>query len=198
MVALFIDEALFASFHSGEEKAFSAIFEMYYPRLVIYAFQLTDAEPEAKEIASDVLSRAFGRYIIYMSAAHLNNYLYASVRNAAIDYLRYRHIRDQKFDDYLAVQLNDNELVNIELDSALLEKLYQAIELLPEKSRQVIHGLYVEQLSYKELAEKLGTTVKNIENLRAYALKKLKNELGPSVSLSLLVVLLSRYLHVFA
>ena len=54
-----------------------------------------------------------------------------------------------------------------------------AIQKLPEKSRQVYQMAWEENLSYNEIAEKLGLSSKTVENHVGIALRKLRESLGP-------------------
>ena len=189
------DCELLAAWRDGKEKAFEAIFHRYYARLVTFAFQIIENEAQAQEIASDALFLLYKKQRDFTNVNHLVSYLYVVVRNDCIDYLRSFKAYTIRCKVYTAETLDETDWVNIELDGVLLKRLYDSIENLPVKSRQVIQYLYIDQLSYQKVAELMETTVKNIENIRAYALKKLKRDLNNSLSPVLVAVLLTAFSH---
>ena len=184
-------DELLASFRLGDQRAYAAIFEKYYPRLVVFAFQIIDNEAQSEEIASDSLAKLFNRAHLYETTDHLQSFLYLATRNSAINYLKYLRTFTETYKEYVSHQFDEIDMLNQELDAALLEKLYQSIERLPERSRQVINYLYIQRLSYQRIAELMQTTVKNIENIRAYALKKLREDLTQSNSPAILMSLIA-------
>jgi RNA polymerase sigma factor (sigma-70 family) len=184
-------DELLASFRLGEHRAFSTIFEKYYPRLVVFAYQIIGNEGQAEDIASDSLAKLFNRAHLYETTDHYESFLYLATRNAAINYLKYLRTFTETYKEYVSRQFDEIDMLNQELDAALLEKLYRSIEHLPEKSRQVINYLYIQKLSYLKVAELMETTVKNIENIRAYALKKLREDLSQSNSPTVLMAFIA-------
>ncbi len=66
------------------------------------------------------------------------------------------------------------------MENEELKKLISdAIESLPEKSRQIYKMAWEENLSHKEISEKLGITPKTVENHVGIALRKLRAALLP-------------------
>ena len=66
--------------------------------------------------------------------------------------------------------MENNELYNL---------IESAIQKLPEKSRKVYQMAWEENLSYAEIAEKLGLSSKTVENHIGIALHKLRESLKP-------------------
>ena len=73
----------------------------------------------------------------------------------------------------------------------LTELLEQALQRLPENLRETFLLSRVERLSYKEIAERLGISVKAVDNRLSRTMKILKHELKDY--LPLLLFLLSIY-----
>jgi len=71
----------------------------------------------------------------------------------------------------------------------LEEALHAAIDTLPEKCRVVFNLSRFEQLSHREIAEKLGISVKTIENQITKAMKILRDALANHTELSSAVIL---------
>ena len=73
----------------------------------------------------------------------------------------------------------------------LTELLEQALQRLPENLRETFILSRIERLSYKEIAQRLGITVKAVDNRLSRTMKILKQELKDY--LPLLLFLLSIY-----
>jgi RNA polymerase sigma-70 factor (ECF subfamily) len=65
----------------------------------------------------------------------------------------------------------------------LQEQINQAIDGLPERCRMIFLLSRFEDMSYKEIAQKLDISVKTVENQISKALKVLRDVLGPFLSL---------------
>ena len=72
------------------------------------------------------------------------------------------------------------------MDKELQQLLENAIKQLPENLREVFILSRVEQLSYKEIAERLDITVKAVDNRLARTMKILRQELKDYLTIILL------------
>jgi len=83
------DEQLVALVRSGDGRAFDAIHDRYRPRLVAYARQfLGGAHHDAEEVVQDAFIRALGALTADSRDIALRPWLYAIVRNRALDLVR--------------------------------------------------------------------------------------------------------------
>ncbi|MDR1585401.1 MAG: sigma-70 family RNA polymerase sigma factor, partial [Prevotellaceae bacterium] len=102
-------------------------------------------------------------------------YLFQAARNKSLNFLRRKK---------QTVSLNAVEFDIVETNTASLEteELYRLIQEavldLPDKCREVFHLSRNENLSNKEIAEKLGISVKTVEAQITKALKRIKDFLG--------------------
>ena len=191
------EKELIRGLNAGSSRSHEIIYERYFPRLIVYAYNIIENEDHAQDIASETIIKIFGRRDYFSSLSHLEGFLYITARNASINYLRdqknFKTLTRQYIPD-IPDEFDKWDLVNAQLDGAMLETIYQAIERLPERSRQVIDLLFIQKLSYAKAAEIMETTPKNIENMRAYALKKLYQDLSGKIDpkdLAAVIILLS-------
>ena len=105
-------------------------------------------------------------------------YLFKSVLNRSLNY-----IRDQKKIIHSELPGSENQLTDYLDSSSFLEeselsqRISEAISNLPEKCRNIFTMSRFEDLSYKEIADKLGVSVKAVEAQMTRALKLLRNDL---------------------
>tara|TARA_Y100001960_G_scaffold288606_1_gene327825 strand:+ start:2744 stop:3298 length:555 start_codon:yes stop_codon:yes gene_type:complete len=99
---------------------------------------------------------------------------FAICRYKLIDYIRkYQKISENEInnDEYIATFVDES--TNIE-DEGLDEKLQSAIDSLPERQRQVVIMLKVNDYSIKEVANELSLSVANVKTIAHRAYKALR------------------------
>lgn len=169
-----LKELSFEEFKDGSESAFEICFAKFYPVLAIFSYKYTNDESQSQDIASDVLMKAFTDRKKFESEKHLISFLYYVTRNDSVNFLRHEKFENKKEKIFLSNTFSEVDILNSQLDVALCEHIYLAIEKLPTRTKQIITSLYIDQLSYKEVSELYGVTKKNIENVRHYGLCKMK------------------------
>jgi len=171
-----------SAFLSGE-KDFKLLFEAYYPRLLRFAGAYTGDRHEAENIVQNVFLRLWEKRGSLPMDAHRSAYLLTMVKNHCLDFLRHQQVvnnystnrkaelqQEMAFNHY-AVSKFDPEKMDIETLEQLVEK---AIGELPEQCRKVFELSRYEGLKHKEIAIKLGISVKTVEAHISNALKVLR------------------------
>ena len=164
------------------EKGFKRIFETLYPRLFRFAREYV-GDSVAEDILQNVFLKLWEKRASLPIDTHLNAYLFTMVKNQCIDFLKRQQTvnrfsikrkaelqREMVFNCY-AISKFDPEQTDIETLERLVEK---AIAELPEQCRKVFECSRYEGLKYKEIAEKLGISVKTVETHISNALKILR------------------------
>lgn len=187
-----IDLELYNQFKTGSREAYQSLFEKYYPQLVRFAMVYVKDSDIAEEIVQDLFVKLWIKKDTLKIKSAFKSYLFSAVRNRAFNYFR-----DKK------------EYLNVESDLPLIDKISShqdstnfdfeklqaavksAIEALPEKCRKIFRMSREEELTYKQIAEKLDVSPKTVENQMGIALKKLRESLQPILKclVSLLVLL---------
>jgi RNA polymerase sigma-70 factor, ECF subfamily len=160
------DEALAERIRAGDGEAFELLFRRYYGRLHAFAVSLTRSPDSAEDIAVDVFARIWERRADWSVHASVRSYLFTAVRNEAIASLR----RQRMVEPAAA----DADLHARELAAALDE----AIDQLPERSREALLLHRKHGLSYAEVAETMGISARTVEVHIRRAFKALRISLG--------------------
>jgi len=109
----------------------------------------------------------------------LNAYLYRAVHNESLNFLKHQQVRTnhQLHVAYsMKQQTADSEQ---KVASAELEKhIHKALNELPEQCRTIFQLSRFDELKYLEIADKLGLSVKTVENQMGKALKLLRIKLA--------------------
>lgn len=139
---------------------------------------LHDGE-NAEEMVQDVFVKIWENAPRLQIETSLLSYLYSSVRNACLNYLKHEKIKKKHEQETLQennISESTESPVNFNFFKVLLA---QTIGLLPEKCRQIFEMAKFEGLSYEEIAEYLQVSVKTVENQMGIALKKLRENMTP-------------------
>ena len=170
---------------SGDKGAFNMLFRSYYSTLVFIAHDILRDRLLAEEAVQDVFVKFWKTVSNLSISTSLGSYLAAMVHNRCIDYLRAneRRIKTVSIENP-EVQLTLHELgmeasFEEELFSDSMEiTLKRALEQLPPQCRQIFVLNRFDDLSTKEIAEKLNISVSTVKTQIARALKKLKEAVG--------------------
>ena len=177
------------AYHNLDKQLFEQLFREYFSSLCNFALGYVNDLDTAKEIAQEVFINLWDKKDSITSDKSVKAYLFTSVRNRCLNYIR----DHKKFRSYvLDVEIEENKEV-FENDSITqaetLAKIHQAINKLPEKCKQVFELSRFEELKYKEIAEKLGISIKTVEVQISKALKILREELKELIISLLLIIL---------
>ena len=167
------------------EKELKKLMNKYYSQLCVVSVQYTDSLEIAEDIVQDVFLRFWEDNKLLFVETNPKAYLFRSVRNASIDYIRKNNYR--VFTDIEEANLISEEEISEEELSLQYERLYRIIGQLSPQERTVLNTIVVENKRYKEVAEEMNISVNTVKTYFARALRTLRKELP----LSILLILLS-------
>jgi len=169
-----------------DKNDFERLFRQYYSTLCGFARGYVHSMSIAEEIVGDVFVRYWNDRQDITIKVSLKDYLFKSVRNACIDYLR----KEQKI-QHNTSYIDDTDIVCITLadlgedpldyliSAETEQQIMKAIDELPERYRQTLILCRLEEMSYEEAAQVMGISKNTIKsNLRealAILMKKLQN-----------------------
>jgi len=176
------DAPIIARIQTGDHKAFGEVFLAYYDGLCRFAESYTRNPTDAEEIVEQVLARVWERHDTFSPSAGIGSYLYAAVRNRAINVIRdarareswaAAHAEDVSVDAPPGMGMPPASMVAMLEREELGAVLHRVIERLPEHRRAVVTMRWFGGLSYAEIAAALGTSVNAVEIQLRRALKSL-------------------------
>lgn len=144
------------------------LFNRYYKPLCVFAFKYVDDLSVSEDIVQEVFIKIWEKDII---PDNLSSYLFSSVKNSCVSYLR------KQYPEYIAltddVAFYDQKCV---MDNADLKQqnLVKAIENLPEKSREVFKAVVLSDMKYKEVADEFNISVNTVKSNLARSFRLLR------------------------
>ena len=174
-----VDESeLLSRLRHGDEDAYSSIFREHYPGLVVSATRLLGERALGEEVAQDVMLELWRRRESLVLTGPLRAYLQQATRNRALNRLRQGRTA-QRGEVFVrgpsASPAADADAISGELRIAA----ERAIASLSAPQREVFQMNRERGLTYGEIAEQLGISVKSVEARMGRALKLLREQLAP-------------------
>ena len=173
-----------------DKKTFEELFRSFFPSLVLFAQKYVPDQDTAKEIVHNVFLNLWEKRQQVDTSSPLKSYLFTSVHNRCLNY-----IRDQKkFDrDETRFQRLDSTAFNDGVDrleeQELEQQIYDALQALPDKCREIFSMNRFYGMKYSEIAEKLGISIKTVETQMSKALKILREKLADYLGMIILFIL---------
>jgi RNA polymerase sigma-70 factor, ECF subfamily len=159
---------------SRDLKSYETLFRELFKPLCGFALKYVDDFEEARNLVHEVFITVWEKYETLPPDTNFRSYLFTSVRNRSLNYLRDRkkHLSLEK------VKEDNFSESNTALETGELEtEIEAAIQSLPEKCRQIFEMNRVEGLKYAEIADKLGLSIKTVEAQMSKALSVLRERL---------------------
>jgi RNA polymerase sigma-70 factor (ECF subfamily) len=161
-----------------DETAFEQVFKTHFKRLHAYAFTLLRDDVEAEEMVQQVFFKLWERNETLSLSGSVSAYLYRAVHNESLNYIKHQKVRSNHQLHVAYSMKNEVEHPAKKVMAGELEKkIHSALNELPEQCRTIFQMSRFDELKYREIADKLGISVKTVENQMGKALKLLREKL---------------------
>lgn len=172
----------------GNKQAFDTVFLKYFNVLHRYVISIINEKDDAEEIVQNVFYRIWTKRSQLKDEGFLKSFLYRSVRNESLNYIKHQKVRN-KFGIHYGDNQNDSGNLTSEiLVMELRREIYAAIDELPERCQAVFQLSRFEQMKYSEIAKELNISVKTVENHMGKALKILRVKMAEFLVLFFLLI----------
>lgn len=190
IIDIYDDKAALKDLLNSEKKGLEYLFKKYHSFLVKFSIQIVKREEVAEDIVQDLFFKLWGNRKQKEQVQHIKSYLFQSVKNQSINFLKSSKSNIQSDDLYKFDHLTKNNVDELVQYESLQESIQKVLLKLPEKCRIIFKLSRFEQKSYKEIADKLNISIKTVENQMGKALKIMREELKEFVALVILLFLL--------
>lgn len=178
------DQELTALLKEGDHMAFAEIFDRYNSLLYIHAFKKLKTREEAKDVVQDTLSTLWYKHEVLDAASNLGGYLYTVLRNKIFDLLS----RQQVSNKHIVSLQHYLDSGNVFADHLIREKqlaviIAKEIAALPPRMREVFELSRKENLTHKQIAERMAISEETVKDQVKKALRKLKPRIGLTIAM---------------
>ena len=183
-------ESLQLILDKGNKKAFTDFYTQYFKRLLIESDKYVKDIHVAEEVVQDVFLKIWERSDDLTQILSIKSYLYRSVINTSINYVNRQRNLEQHHQKMLN-EFTEDQADQLDEENELIVLLFDEIEKLPPKCKEIFKMNRFERLKYREIALKLDVSERTVENhianalrlLREAMLKKRNVEIGSSTRL---------------
>ena len=151
--------ALIRRCRAGDKAAWDEFVSLYWQRLFSYAYKTTRDPDLAADLVQETFLRVVQKVERYTEEGKFEAWLFRIMVNLVRDRARAnarRHVRSTVVDAEAGKEMTDHLPAKATVDDAEhreeKEKLYGALEQLPELDRQVLLLRHYSSLSFKEIA----------------------------------------------
>ena len=183
------EKTILIRLQQGDRSAFSFIFTYYYADLVNFAYTFTKDRDVSEEIIQEIFLKLWENRGSIQINTSVKSFLLRSVQNRCIDWIRHLDIHDKYRNSVMAAPLLvENDTDRYMLHAELQSSLKKALEILPEEISTVFIMNRFEGLTYQEISQKQGISVRTVEVRIGKALHFLRDKLKDYLLPALLVM----------
>jgi RNA polymerase sigma-70 factor (ECF subfamily) len=158
-----------------DQFAFEKIYTFYYNKLYSLALSIVKSEEAAEEIYNDVLLNIWKNRASLPEINNFTVYLYVAIKNQSLRCLSRLNKINQVNIDEINIEIRDFSPTAHDqmISSEFLEVINEAIDTLSPQCKLVFKLVKEDELKYKDVAQILNMSIKNVEYHIANALKKI-------------------------
>ena len=180
-----------------DKRRFEVFYKKYYRPLFTVAYRYVGHRETAEEIVHDVFINIWNKADQLNIQTSMKSYLFRSIINSSLNHIKKEKLQFEKQSAYKIV--HDQNLANQEHDAdgaeeALFKGLEDALELLPDKCKQVMYLSRFGKLKQQEIADQLEISIKTVKNHLTYGFKKLREHLEKHQQLTIWIMLLFNFI----
>lgn len=189
----YTDQDLLRLICERDEQAFTALYERYYLALCKKAFQRVPSRPLVEEMVQDVFVNLWMKAAELDAAGNIRAYLYATLRNKVLHQIRMEYTRALYLKKITAEAREPRQAPGLQAIYARETEEYFAktIDTLPPQCREAFMLSRFEELSYKEIAERMRLSVNTVEKHVGKALRILRMRMNSYSEVLLVLIMFS-------
>lgn len=156
------------------ERYIKKIFDEHYRSLVLFANRFLSID-ECEDLVQDIFVSIWEKENAFHDELQLKVFLYKAVRNKCYNVIKHNLVKN-KYAKSAIVSLEDDDLFLKQiLEEDIVNQLYNAIEILPDRKKEIIK-LSLKGLKNTQIAEELGIQLQTVKTLKSQSYKILRDQ----------------------
>lgn len=186
----FKDQELIVLLKEGDGIALRELYNRHWGAMFLHAVKMLRDEDKAKDVVQETFINLWKKSDTLTLRSNLSVYLFSAVRNRVLNLIRDENVRKGYIDLFsLYVDEHANDTLEAINKKELLLAIEVSIRKLPNKMKQVFELSRKDQLSHREIANKLNISEGTVSRQISNALKILRTDLDKPESLILALLL---------
>lgn len=170
----------------GDRLAFELLFKLYYSQLIRFARVYVKSTDLGEEVVHETFIKIWENRAVLDESQSIKAYLYRSVHNNCINHLKklkfgqrlaLEYIRELETRAEIIQQATGDSYFDEISKNELVIKIKNAVDNLPLQCKEVFLLNRISDLTYQQIAEKLGLSVNTVKTQLSRALHKIKTEI---------------------
>jgi len=167
------DLELIQCYQAGDDRALELLVKKNLSPVYHFVLRMTGSPSDAEEIAQDAFVKMWKNLGRFDHSKKFSTWLFQIAKNTALDYMRKRHL--PIIDDAQNDVPDARPLPQTVLDqSELSPQLMAALATLSPDARTVVSLRHYDELTFREISEKLGEPLHTLKSRYRRALSRLK------------------------
>lgn len=168
---------------AGDSKSFERLMRLYSRKIYSFVYRMVRDEETANELVQDFFIKIYTVLHKYNFTYKFSTWAYRICYNLVIDHVRKNQVSVDSLDDEFVTQkalhesdnyVSDNGFDQLE-QAEIRELVWDSVEKIPLKFRELVLLRYLDGLKYEEIAEITDLPVGTIKN-RIFKAKELLRE----------------------
>jgi RNA polymerase sigma-70 factor, ECF subfamily len=184
----FSDEMLIEMLLNENQEAFEEIYDRYWFLLYSIAYRKIKSKEDAQELVQELFLKLLIRRSQLVIHSSVRAYLMSALKKSIINYIRAHTSQSVHLYNYQRQQLHQENPTESDVIVKELNKLIdENVALLPEHCQEIFILSRYQDLTHKEIADKMNISTKTVANQINKALRMLKLPLREYANLLLIV-----------
>lgn len=183
-----ISSKLAARVKHGDIDTFKLIFTTFWNPLLNFSHNIVGDLSLAENIVQDTFLYVWENRNTIDLSKNFKTYLFTITRNKSLN-IQKSHFQSKRSAEDQLLSIENQEKVDVTYENGeAVKKVMDSIEKLPEKSKEIFKMSRFDNLTYNEISEILGISVKTVETQMSRTLKKLKNLLSHLITFFIFLI----------
>ena len=155
-----------------QEKDIERMFRQHYEKMYNLARYLLSDDDESKDVVSEVFTTILANNAVLMPESE-EGFLMRSVRNRCLNLIAHKGVKER----VTKLLIDDVDVILSDKTDGRLEQLMLLIEdLEPPIRKQIFRLHYLKEMSYQEVADKVGVSKVTVFNHLSQAMDWIKEQ----------------------
>ena len=173
----------------NNEDVFRIIYDAYQRPVFAFAFYLTKSRDTAEEVTQEIFIRLWEKRAQLKPDIFLLAYLKKMTQNLIMDIFR-KAARDRNLQDHIFSNMESASQYSLDptLEKELSAIYVAALDSLPPQQRLIFTMRRDENLSYRQIADKLGLSRFTVRNHLAAAVHSIRHHVSENAELGAIII----------
>lgn len=153
-----------------KQELFQKLFEAFHKPLCFFTNRIIRNQDDAEDIVQELFLRLWRMEPVDCGQIRMvKPFLFASVQNKCLNYLRDRQMRDRNHKYMGGEEADEDYFLCRQIHAEVIAELFEAIDELPDKCREIFKRSYVDGQEDKKIAEELNISLNTIKTQKQRA-----------------------------